>query len=184
MASILTCWRRGALVRRVPSHSASRSSTVSFSNERGLIDELCRRGYGVVNVHRRNIIRLALSGLIANARGVFNRKNFQVPDESYEIDPNEFVRAINDIAHWTRYWDEEIARRKMRSIDVDYELFLVDREAFYGPIFQFLGVDRKVPKNSSFTRMTPRDLSTTIRNYEQIEAVVKVLGGEELLLQL
>lgn len=150
----------------------------------GLIDELCRRGYRIVNVHRRNVIRLALSGLIANARGVFNERNFRVPDESYEIDPNEFVQAINDIVHWTRYWDQEIAQRKMRSIDVDYEMFLADREAFYAPILRFLGVELQVPADSSFTRMTPRDLSHTIRNYEQIEAVVKYLGREDLLVQL
>ena len=150
----------------------------------GLIDLLHARAYRVINVHRRNVIRHALSGLIARARGgVFNQRNYEVPEESYEIDPAEFLIAIECILRWTSHWDEEIAKRQMPSITVEYEVFLENREKFYRPIFELLEVDPVLPRDSEFTRMTPRDLSTTIRNYAQIEALAARLGLDPLLVQ-
>lgn len=149
----------------------------------GLIDVLHERGYRIVNVHRRNVIRQALSGLLARARGVFNAKNYEVPDATYEVDPAAFLAEIKWILQWTRTWDQQIAQRGMRSVDVEYEVFLADREAFYGPIFELLEVDPLLPAASEFTRMTPKDLSSTIRNYAQIAALAAELGLEADLVE-
>ncbi len=148
----------------------------------GLLDVLHERGYRIVNVHRRNVIRQALSGLLAQARGVFNAKNYEVSDATYEIDPTAFLVEIKWILQWTRTWDHQIARRGMQSVDVEYEAFLADRRAFYRPIFELLEVDPVLPPASEFTRMTPKDLSSTIRNYAQIAALADELGfGADLV---
>lgn len=149
----------------------------------GLIELLAQRGYVIVNLHRRNVVRHALSGLLARARGVFNERNYRDTGGPYPINAEEFEQAIGDIRHWVAHWDQHFRNIGIRDFAVTYEDFLADREAFHAGILQFLGLDPGTPGNSDYSRMVPKDLSQVIENYDEIRLRCMVLGLHEMLEQ-
>lgn len=154
-------------------------------NERpGLFEELVRRGYRVVHIRRHNVVRHAVSGLIAQQRGVYNARNFEVPRERYVIEPVSLLRQIRNILISSRYWDHRLEESGLPVVYSAYEDFLVDRETFYAPIFDFLGVDATTPPESDFTKMTPSDLSEIIVNYDEILLATEHIGMQGLLAEV
>lgn len=149
----------------------------------GLIELLAERRYVIINLHRRNVVRHALSGLLARARGVFNERNYRDTGGPYPIDGEEFEQAIGDIRHWVEHWDHHFRNTGIRALDVYYEDFLSDRGSFYAGILQFLGLDPGTPETSDYSRMVPKDLSQVIENYEEIRLRCMVLGLHEMLEQ-
>ncbi len=147
----------------------------------GLFELLRQRDYRVVNLHRLNVVRHALSGLLARARGVFNARNYRDSRGPYPIDVEEFRRAIHDIQHWVQRWDAAIAGSGIASLDVAYEGFLADRDGFYREILEFLHLDPTTPPPSDYSRMVPGDLSEAVANYPEIEAACAQLGLEHML---
>lgn len=139
-----------------------------LGERKGLLEALAARGYAVVNIHRMNVVRHALSGLLARQRGVFNERNFRDTKGPYTVEVAEFERAIGDIQHWVSVWDQRIAHLGIESFDVAYEGFLADRTGFYAEIFEFLGLDPQTPESSDFSRMVPPDLSEVIVNFDEI----------------
>lgn len=149
----------------------------------GLPELLAQRGYSVVNIHRRNVVRHALSGLIAHRRGVFNARNYRDTGGPYPIDVAEFEAAIAHIRHWVKFWDQGFDQIRIRTLNVFYEDFLADRAAFHAPILEFLGLSARTPDVSDFSKMVPKDLSTVIANYEEIAASCRKYGLEGMLEQ-
>lgn len=147
----------------------------------GLLEELLRRDYRVVHIRRRNVVRHALSGLIAQQRGVYNERNYELPDQKYHIDCSQLLTGIHHILVHARHWDERLKESKAAVVYTVYEDFLANRESFYAPILDFLGVDRRTLPASDFTKMTPNDLSEVIANYDEIRRATEHFGMQECL---
>ncbi len=142
----------------------------------GLAELLAHRDYSVVNIHRRNVVRHALSGLLARQRGVFNERNYRDTGGPYPIDVHEFEQAVAHIRHWVQFWDQGFEKIKIRTLNVFYEDFLADRAAFHAPILEFLGLSSRTPATSDFSKMVPKDLSSVIVNFEEIQASCSKYG--------
>lgn len=151
-------------------------------NERaGLLEELDRREYHIVHIRRRNVVRLALSGLLAQQRGVFNARDYEVPDRRYHVDPKALLSAIRNILLHAQRWEQILGGYRSPILPVTYEDFLADRDAFHAPVLDFLGVERMSIPESNFTKMVPEDLSEVLANYEEIVQVTRHVGLGECL---
>ncbi len=150
--------------------------------ERGtLLATLVRRGYRIVHIRRRNLLRHALSGLIAQQRGVFNARHYEVPNDKYTIDPKELLLAMRHISICAQKWDLTLNTCGAPVIRTVYEEFLADKGAFFAPIFDFLGLEHVDLPDSDFTKMTPRNLSEIIANYGDLQITAQHLGMETSL---
>jgi hypothetical protein len=154
-----------------------------FDEREGLLAMLAERGYHVVNIRRQNLLRHALSGLVARQRGVYNRRDYELPDEKYSIDPRELLEHMRDIVVSTEDWDRILAECGMPVLRTIYEEFLADRAKFYGTIFDFLGVETVDLPKSSFTKMVPLDLSQIVSNLDELQTTAQHLGMETSLAQ-
>ncbi len=146
-----------------------------------LYQSMLSRDYSVIYLERRNVVKKTLSGMVAEARGIFNRKNFTPPDERYHINVQEFIRRISiDSAAVIR--EKEMLRKKgFRVSEVVYEDFLVDRNAFFKSIFDFLGVDHFIPEKSDYTVMINKCASELVSNYGELKGALAKIGMDELL---
>jgi LPS sulfotransferase NodH len=152
-----------------------------FDEREGLLAVLAERGYHVVNIRRQNLLRHALSGLVARQRGVYNRRDYELPDETYNIDPRELLEHMRDIVVSTEDWDHTLADHGMPVIRTVYEEFLADRAEFFQAIFGFLGIEIVDLPKSNFTKMVPLDLSEIISNLGELQATAHHLGMETSL---
>lgn len=149
-----------------------------FAERPGLLDLLIRRNWRFVWIVRTNLLRHALSQLIAVERKVYNARNFDVPDQKYRIDPKVLEAVIHDIAVETRKWAELFRQHRIPVTLCRYENFLSDRANFYAPILGFLGVERTALPDSDFTRMVGDDLSQVVENFDEIVKLGRALGYE------
>jgi LPS sulfotransferase NodH len=147
----------------------------------GLLEELVRRDFRIVSIHRCDLFRHALSGLIARQRGVFNERNYRVPDQRYVIDPRLLLQAMHDIVVQTQRWDDAMKVLDAKVVRCAYEDRLASRAAFYAPIFGFLGVRDVAITETDYTRMVPDDLTKVIANFHEIAAIAHQLGAETSL---
>ena len=144
-------------------------------NERPFLSELLKKhGYRVIYL-RRNFARQVLSGMVANQRGIYNSLEKVVDTRRYHIDIEKF--------QWHVQWEREcvkndcvrLAANGFDFIEVSYEGFCADRQAFYRDIMNFLKLPLELPPPSSFVKMIeePRQV---IENYDEVMDAVVSLG--------
>lgn len=153
-----------------------KSTEYEIRRRPGLLGALERRGYRVVFLHRKNIVRTALSKIIANQRGVSNARAYTPPDVMYHVDPAQLLRSVAEAVVAVRKMRGSLCELGLPLIDVAYEDFLADRLAFYRPVTQFLGVAPEGVGVSDFTRMVATELRSVISNYDQVAAALARAG--------
>ncbi|ATX80296.1 hypothetical protein Ga0123461_1884 [Mariprofundus aestuarium] len=142
---------------------------------------LLEADYSVIYLERRNVVKKVLSGMVAEARGVYNRKNFTPPDERYHIDVAEFIRRVDWTLDHVRQEKEMLRRKGFPLLEIGYEDFLEDRDAFFKPISKFLGIDHIVPEQSDYTVMINKHADEIVSNYAELKDGLSSKGLAEQL---
>ena len=136
---------------------------------------LIGQGYRAIYL-TRNIPRQVISGMIAKQRGVYNQKDYK-DDGRYRIDIDEFERSV---VYGTRGVQKDMTflrRCGFDFIEVSYEDFTADREAFFARVLEFLDIAFEVPKASDYSVMI-KDLRHTVENYDAILKRASAMGLE------
>lgn len=143
--------------------------------ERPFLSELLKRhGYCAIYL-RRNIVGQVLSGMVANQRGIYNSLEKVVDERRYHIDIGQF--------QWLVRWEREcvkndcvrLATQGFDYIEVSYEDFCGDRQAFYRNIFNFLNLPLEVPPPSDFVKVID-DPKSVIENCDEVFDAALALG--------
>lgn len=147
-----------------------------FDERPGLKDLLLERGYKAVYL-TRNIPRQVISGMVAKLRGKYNaheRENYR-DDTRYKIDINEFKSLIE----WEiQAVDNDISLLESSGyefIQVRYEDFVENSDAFFANIFDFLDIPEEKLPESSFSIMI-KDIKQAVQNYQEVENCLIEMG--------
>ncbi len=103
-----------------------------FTERDYLAELLARQGYSAIYLKRRPA-RQVISGLVANERNLYNTQERFRDEKKYRIDVEAFRWHVN----WERTSTERdldfLRSHGFPLVEVDYETFLADRGAFFGP---------------------------------------------------
>jgi LPS sulfotransferase NodH len=139
-----------------------------------LKDILLERQYRAIYL-KRNIPRQVISGMIANQRGTYNTDQNYQDDRRYQIDTHTF----QELVRWeTQAVKNDLALLKSAGFDfieVSYEEFMADRQAFFSRVLGFLGLPADLPEASSYSVMI-KDLKYTIENYQAVADCAMAMG--------
>jgi len=139
-----------------------------------LAELLLRQGYKALYLTRGQV-RQVLSGMVATQRNRFNtREKFQ-DDRSYRIDVAELRRQVALERQCVRMDLGLLYRQGFEVLEIRYEDYLADRAAFFGRIFDVLGLPYALPVASDFVVMI-EDLRATIENYDEVRVAAVELG--------
>lgn len=124
---------------------------------------------------RRNIARQVLSGMVAKQCGIYNSREKIVDKRSYHINLDEF--------QWHIEWERESVKKDIAwlgveefdFVEISYEDYCANREAFYGKIFNLLNLPLESPPQSDFVKMI-EDPKIAIENYDEVAEVAIELG--------
>lgn len=147
----------------------------------GLLDLLKEEGFAFLHLIRRNVVRQTISGMIARERGIHNRKNWDMPQERYRLDIEKFDRKLRSNRKRVRKNRKLLDELNVDCLEIYYESYAQDREAFFAPLFSFLGVGNKALPGSDWSVMTDRDLPRIIENYDELRQATKALDLEGML---
>lgn len=147
-----------------------------FDERPGLKALLLERGYKAIYL-KRNIPRQVISGMVAKLRGKYNahdRENYN-DDASYHIDINEFKSLVE--------WEAQAVANDIAMLDssgfayiqVRYEDFVANSDAFFAEIFGFLDIPEEKLPESSFSIMI-KDLRQVVQNYQEVEQCLAKMG--------
>jgi hypothetical protein len=144
-------------------------------DERPYLGELLKRHEYCVIYLKRNIVDQVLSGMVANQRGVYNSLEELEDSRKFHIEIDKFK--------WHIEWERECVRKdiaRLKSdgfnfIEVNYEDFCNDREAFYCSIFDFLGLPQELPPPSNFVKMI-KDPMLVIENFDEVVKAAAEVG--------
>jgi LPS sulfotransferase NodH len=144
-----------------------------------LLRILSRQGFVFLHLIRRNIVRQAVSGMVAHKRGIFNAKNWSAAAERYELDTTDFIRRVNK-------YSGVVEKNRMllsdhKCLEIYYEDFCGERDAFFSRIFDFLGIERFDLAPTEFSMMTDRNLQNVVKNFEELRQATRTLGLEHML---
>jgi hypothetical protein len=147
---------------------------------RDLWDVFKKRKYRALHLVRKNTVRQVLSGLIARARGVYNERNYKVPNEKYCVDISQFEKEIRIERFVLERSRKELIEADIEFLEVYYEDFLSDRLRFFEPILRFLDVEQRQLVESDYSRMVP-NLQHTVLNYAELVRKTEELGVQDYL---
>ena len=146
----------------------------------GFMALLKRRGYKVIYLERKNVVRQVLSGVIANKRKKFNVKNYVSDGQLYELDLNNFKKLMKGELREIQSQKRLIGRHGFDSLSINYEDFLNKRPAFFKRLFEFLGVENVLPEQSDFSIMIP-SVKDVVKNYDEFYACLEDMGMSEYI---
>lgn len=146
----------------------------------GFMALLKGRGYKMIYLERKNVVRQVLSGVIANKRNKFNTKNYVSDGRLYELDLNHFKKLIKGELREIQSQKRMIERQGFDSLSINYEDFLNKRPAFFKRIFEFLGVENVLPEQSDFSIMVP-NVKDVVKNYDEFYACIEGMGMREYI---
>lgn len=146
----------------------------------GLLDILKQRGYKAIYLERTNLVRLVLSGIIAEKRKRYNVKNYRHTGDAHFIDLDEFEKRMGYQEYLINRQKGLLDSKGYDTLYITYEDFMDNREILYREIFSFLGVDFQLPESTDYSIMIP-EISDVVENYEELLARVKQMGYAEML---
>lgn len=165
--------KKSAFIFKVLSHH--------LITRRSLLKELTKREYRALFLIRKNVVRQALSGLIAEGRSAAEGKNLY----NKKMDTGEHTPVIIDVDKFERCVAGEIngvandrsllEKSGIGYLEISYEDFCEKREEFYSEIFSFMGIDDELPKPTDFSIMV-QDIRKAVANFEDLEARVAMMG--------
>lgn len=142
--------------------------------------QMAARGWRVLSLRRRNVLRHVLSNMAINATGVTHDRQGQGPTK-LTVDPAELV-------HWIAI-RTEVGRREAAALaGVEHEAFTYEddlRDAASWPAtaaraFRFLGLP-DAPVETTLQRRNPGSVADLIANYDEVAAAVTAAGYAEFL---
>ncbi|MBI4807428.1 MAG: sulfotransferase [Nitrosomonadales bacterium] len=145
-----------------------------FDENPSLKGTLLACGYRVLYL-KRNVPHQVISGMIAKQRGVYNTKKDFQDDTRYILDIDEFKKLVEWEAQSVARDLELLRSSGFNFIEVTYEEFMADREAFFVRVLAFLGVPPEVPQASSYSVMI-KDLKHTVENYQAVAECAATMG--------
>lgn len=136
----------------------------------------------VIYLRRRNMLRQAVSALIANETGVYNSKNYEPQQgRKFEIEPRKVNSRIRMAQSNYQSDDEAMQAVGLRSIVVYYEDWVDDRAGFFASLGEFLDVEHALPDPSTYAVTTPEPLEELLSNYEAVSEGVRKAGFGQFL---
>ena len=151
---------------------------VAHSRQR-LLRILSRQGFVFLHLIRRNTVRQAVSAMVARKRGIFNRKNWNAPAERYELNTKDFIRKVNKYSGVVE--ENRMLLSGQKCLEIYYEDYCGERDAFFSRIFDFLGIERFDLAPAEFSIMTDRNLQNVVKNFEELRQTTRTLGLEHML---
>ena len=146
----------------------------------GLKELLKQRGYSVLYLERENTFRQVISGMVAQQRGVYNRKNYTPSEASFVIDLDDFEMLVRIEQERVREEKEMLEKMGFDFEVITYEAFLSDREKFFTEISRFLDVPNVLPEGSEYTVMIS-SVEESVANYSELAAKVRSMGLGHML---
>jgi LPS sulfotransferase NodH len=137
------------------------------------LSEIVKRGWKLIYLQRRNLLRHSLSRLVAKQRNKFHHKsNEKLNLQKVPIDTNLLLQEME-----TRKKYLEREKKMLENIDclqIVYEndlLYQENHQDTADRIFNFLGFE-SVSVKTNFQKLTPQRLSDFIENFEEVERAV------------
>jgi hypothetical protein len=124
---------------------------------------------------KRSLAAQVLSGLVANSRNIFNSREEVVDTSFYSFDIDAFKRNVLTEKDCVNRDLARLLAAKFDFLAVDYETFCNDRQAFYLPIFKFLGIQSEIPRQSGFQRII-KETRKMILNYDELALAAAEIG--------
>ena len=142
---------------------------------------LSRQGFVFLHLIRRNTVRQAVSSMVAHKRGKFNakKKNWSAPAERYELDTMDFIRRVNKYSGVVE--KNRMLLSDQKCLEIYYEDYCGERDAFFSRIFDFLGIERFDLAPTEYSVMTDRNLQNVVKNFEELRQATRTLGLEHML---
>lgn len=146
-----------------------------------VIDYIRRGGLRVIHVTRRNYLRTLISRDVARLTGVYHRTAGSATSsrESITLDPSTLVQRLQNVSREEQAWDE-LLRGHSAVHKLSYEDFVESRAAVTQGLLQFLELGYAT-LSSTLEKLNPSDLRQLIRNYDEVEAVLKPTPFHSLL---
>ncbi len=119
--------------------------------------------------------------MIARKRGFHNKKNWNMPQERYRLDIQQFKQKLRSKNKTLRKNRKLLRQLNVDSIEIYYENYVENRESFFAPVFSFLGVENGVVPDSDWSVMTDRNLRRVVENYDDLRPATKALDLEDML---
>lgn len=148
----------------------------NFDERPDLKEQLLKRRFKVIYL-TRNIPRQVISGMVAKLRGKYNahgRENFK-DDTCYKIDIDEFKSLVEWETQAVANDINMLETSEFDYIQVRYEDFVENSDAFFSEIFRFLDIPEEKLPESSFSIMI-KDLKQAIQNYQEVEDCLTEMG--------
>ncbi len=131
----------------------------------------CKRyDYSVLHCIRVDLAKLILSGIIADAKGVYNSKERVDFDEKILIDIERVKYLVKSRASTYERFENILKEHKFRYKNIKYEDYISERSSFYYNISNFLGIEHITPSLTDWKKMTPDSLEEIIENYHDLIA--------------
>lgn len=140
--------------------------------ERFILD-LYRQGWKFIYLRRNNLLRRSLSGVIASTRQLRHVRGGQALTKTH-VDAEELMRELELSERLLKIDEKHMAQVDHLLIEYENELLDAARHAdLCARIFSFLGVRAVTIEPSYLEKTSADDLSLTIENYAEIEALLQ-----------
>ena len=157
--------------------------TQRIRNPREFLLKLSQEGWSIIYLKRKNILRQAISRLVAEYRGAFHHKSTDDPMKSskIEVDCDRLIRFLEE--RESHLAEEDRSLQGIPHLALTYEDDLLDSERQHetvNKVCEFLGCPSE-PANTSLIKVGKSRLSDTIDNFEEISQFIGETKYADLL---
>lgn len=126
---------------------------------------------------KRNVACQVVSGMVANARGIYNSTEKIVDSNRYQIDIDKFRVLVE----WEKYAiNSDLNFLKVHGIEfmkIYYEDYVKDKAKFFNNIFMFTGLPEENIAETDF-KIIIDNPSDTLVNFEQVKRAAEEMGEQ------
>lgn len=145
-----------------------------IKNPRQFMVNMHKRGWKIIYLRRTNILRQALSNIVAIHRKSFHRRQTEGPfqPERIYVDCDDLLNRMRKRASHSR--DEAGVLKDLPHVTVTYENELLKAESHQESldrVFEYVGVP-SVPVRTKLVRTTSDSLSDIIQNFEEVSRFI------------
>lgn len=140
------------------------------------LSDLNADGWKIIHLIRRNVVKHALSTLVAEARGEYHRFDDSEENISIDVDLQNFRRLLTERLEFAR--QETGALGNLPRIELSYEDDLADESQHQVTVDKLLdefGLERRAVSAATkkVNRFCPQDL---IKNFDEVDKLVRSHG--------
>lgn len=138
---------------------------------RGFIDELHDDGWKLIYLHRKNVVRHAISGIVREHTGQAHRIGAKEAAQKYPriiIDPQNLEQRVRGIRETLETEEQTIAGLPFERVTYDDDLMTEEAQQRTGArLVEWLGL-RAAPVRCDVKPSTPRKLVDLVENYDEL----------------